>query len=77
MVAVNIRELTHNFAKYLKRVKDGETILVTERNLPVAELTPLNTGVKKPTWKRKIKPLKVRGETFAQTVLKSRNEERW
>lgn len=77
MVAVSIRELTHNFAKYLQRVKEGETIVVTERNVPIAELSPHAKKAKTPSWKRKIKPVKVRGESFTETLLKMREEERW
>lgn len=77
MVSVNIRELVHNFSKYLKEVKEGEQILVMERNVPVAELVPHNPHVKKPGWKREIKPIKVKGESFSQTVIRNRREEKY
>src|SRR6059058_5563637 len=38
---VGIRELRQNLSAVLKRVKDGETLVVTERNRPVAQLAPL------------------------------------
>jgi prevent-host-death family protein len=75
MVSVNIRELVHNFSKYLKEVKEGEQILVMERNVPVAELIPHNPNLKKPGWKREIKRIKVKGETFSETVVRMRREE--
>lgn len=75
MVAVNIRELVHNFSKYLKEVKDGEQILVMERNVPVAEIIPHNPHVKKPGWKREIKRIKVKGEALSETVVRMRQEE--
>ena len=37
---VGVRELRQNLSVYLRRVKDGETLEVTERGLPVAELRP-------------------------------------
>lgn len=38
MVRVGIREVKNHFSKYLRRVKQGETLLITERNIPVAKL---------------------------------------
>ena len=37
---VGVRELRQNLSVYLQRVKEGETLEVTERGLPVAELRP-------------------------------------
>lgn len=36
-----MRELRQNLSVYLDRVKDGETLEVTEHGHPVARLTPL------------------------------------
>lgn len=38
---VGVRELRQNLSQYLRRVSAGEHFEVTERNLPVALLTPL------------------------------------
>ncbi|MCY7418330.1 MAG: type II toxin-antitoxin system prevent-host-death family antitoxin [Chloroflexi bacterium] len=38
---VGIRELRQNLSVYLERVKDGETLDVTEHGHPVAQLRPL------------------------------------
>jgi prevent-host-death family protein len=38
---VGSRELKARLCQYLNRVRRGETILVTDRNEPVAELRPL------------------------------------
>lgn len=37
---VGVRELRQNLSVYLDRVKDGETLEVTEHGQPVARLTP-------------------------------------
>ncbi len=37
---VGVRELRQNLSVYLERVKAGETLEVTERGQPVAELRP-------------------------------------
>jgi prevent-host-death family protein len=36
-----VAELKTNLSRYLRRVKAGEEILVTERNIPVARLVPI------------------------------------
>lgn len=38
---VGVRELRQNLSVYLRRVKEGETLEVTERGQTVARLTPL------------------------------------
>jgi prevent-host-death family protein len=37
---VGIAELRQNLSLYLRRVENGERLLVTDRNRPVAELVP-------------------------------------
>lgn len=37
---VGIAELRQNLSKYLRRVEEGERLVVTDRNRPVAELGP-------------------------------------
>jgi len=36
-----IREVKNRFSGYLRRVKQGEIIVITERNTPVAKLVPI------------------------------------
>jgi prevent-host-death family protein len=38
---VGIREIKSRFSRYLARVKQGETLIITERNTPVAKLVPI------------------------------------
>jgi prevent-host-death family protein len=43
---VGVAELRQNLSRYLRRVEDGERLVVTDRNRPVAELgPPAATGV--------------------------------
>lgn len=35
-----IREVKNRFSEYLRRVKKGEILLITERNVPIAKLVP-------------------------------------
>lgn len=41
---VGVRELRQNLSVYLRRVKDGESLEVTEQGRPVARLIPLAPG---------------------------------
>ncbi|MEX2238419.1 MAG: type II toxin-antitoxin system prevent-host-death family antitoxin [Dehalococcoidia bacterium] len=38
MVSVGIRELKNNLSRYLVRVRDGETVVVTDRGKPIARI---------------------------------------
>jgi prevent-host-death family protein len=40
MDSIGVRELRQNASVYLGRVKDGESIEVTERGVPIAILSP-------------------------------------
>lgn len=38
---VGIRDLKNNLSRHLEKVKEGETIIVTDRGKPVAKLEPV------------------------------------
>lgn len=40
MTTVGVAELRRNLSRYLRRVANGERLVVTDRNRPVAELGP-------------------------------------
>lgn len=42
---VGVRELRQNLSRYLERVKDGETLTVTERGHEVARLVPSHNAI--------------------------------
>jgi len=42
---VGVRELRQNLSRYLERVKEGETLTVTERGHEVARLVPSHSAV--------------------------------
>jgi len=41
MLKLNIHEAKTHLSRYLKRVADGETIILCKRNIPIAEIHPL------------------------------------
>ncbi len=45
MIAVGIRELKNRLSEYLRAVRAGEQVLVTDRGRVVAELRPPGPGV--------------------------------
>lgn len=42
MVQININEAKARLSKYAKLVKAGETVVLCERNKPIAEIRPLD-----------------------------------
>ena len=41
MTSVNIQEAKTHLSRFAKRVKAGETIILCERNRPIAEIRPI------------------------------------
>jgi len=74
---VGVAELRQNLSRYLRRVEDGERLLVTDRNRPVAELGPApSTGaaldrliaagrVTRPVRRGLPAPLRMEGDPYA------------
>lgn len=48
MIRLNIHEAQIHLSKYLAKVKQGETILLCERNVPIAEIRPINAEDHRP-----------------------------
>jgi len=88
MLAVGVRELKNSLSRYLKRVKTGERVMVTERGRPVAVISPpavtpadqrieamLREG--KARWgggkpKGGTRPPRIKGPSVAQAVIEDR-----
>ena len=47
MISINIQEAKTHLSRYARRVKGGETIILCERNKPIAEIRPLPSAAKK------------------------------
>jgi prevent-host-death family protein len=61
---VGVAELRQNLSKYLRRVEQGERLVVTDRNRPVAELGPApatGSALDRLVAEGKVKPPKRRG----------------
>lgn len=44
MQTVNIADLKNNLSAWLERVKNGEELIVKDRNTPIARVMPLSAG---------------------------------
>jgi prevent-host-death family protein len=42
---VGTRELKNRLSEYLRRVKAGETVIITERGKPVGQIVPIQTNL--------------------------------
>lgn len=73
---VGVAELRQNLSRYLRRVEQGERLLVTDHNRPVAELGPVPSGaeldrliaagrVSRPSRKGLPGPLPLDGDPYA------------
>ncbi len=74
---VGVAELRQNLSRYLRRVEQGERLIVTERNRPVAELGPPATSgadldrliaegrISRPTRRGLPAPLRLDGDPYA------------
>lgn len=47
MEEVGVRNIKNSLSKYLSRVKQGETLIITERGTPVAKLVPFQPALPK------------------------------
>ncbi len=54
MDTVGVAELKARLAKYLKQVKSGNEILITERGSPVAKLVPIDATQKRDDRRRRL-----------------------
>jgi antitoxin (DNA-binding transcriptional repressor) of toxin-antitoxin stability system len=48
MIRLNIHEVKTHLSKYLAKLEEGETILLCQRNKPIAEIRPVSAKRKKP-----------------------------
>ena len=84
----SVRELKDHLSDYLRRVQQGEEIVVTSHNRPVAKLVPLSeaeakTGVTRAQFLTELETLHealsgaVKGESMSRVVTRMRQEERY
>ncbi len=77
MIKINTKEFLHNFAKYKKKVKDGERIVVCEHKKPVLDITPHQEKIDKPGWKREHYVVPAGEISVTKTLIEERREARY
>lgn len=74
---VGIRELRQNLSAYVRRVRDGEHFVVTERGQPVGRLVPLiedEDPVARLVAEGKLKPPRGDGDLLDHVPIFKKNE---
>lgn len=75
---VNVKEARDNIGKLLDRTEKGEEILISRRGKKVARLVPVDVLKKRlPDLGAFRASIAVRGAALSQTVIDSRNMERY
>jgi prevent-host-death family protein len=65
-------ELRNHAKDYFDAVEGGATVRVFRNGKPIAEIVPIRSG--KPSWKRQVAPLTVKGISLSREILSDRNE---
>ena len=58
MLHLNIHEIKTHLSSYLERVAGGETLIICKRNVPIAELKPIQRKL------HKKRPIGLAGKTY-------------
>jgi prevent-host-death family protein len=67
MSTVGVKELKNRLTHYLRRTKQGEEIMVTDRGVPIALLHPINGAAKAVSLEGKLAGLAARGAVILPT----------
>lgn len=89
MVMVGIRELKAHLSEYLRRVKKGESLAITEHGKSIAMLAPSGKPTHSKLWKlvaegkldwsggkpRGLTPrIRIKGKPLSQTIIEDRED---
>lgn len=75
MTMVTLTEFRSHASGMLSRVERGETLLVVRHGRPIAEVTPVSSGVGIPSWKKPALRLVAKGGGLASAILEERDDE--
>ena len=75
---VNVKEARNKISSLLDRTQKGEEILISRRGKKIARLVPVDTSEKRlPDLSAFRSSIAVQGASLSQTVIDSRNSERY
>lgn len=79
MKTASIREVQHNLAKILLWIGAGDSVTITKRNKPIAEIKPLSkkTKIKRPDFQKRLREIfdhPIQGMSNAELVAEMRED---
>jgi prevent-host-death family protein len=78
MIEINAKKARGELSSLLKRVEDGEEVVISRRGRKVARMVSLREGPKRlPSLKAFREGIRVNGEPLSRSVVQSREEERF
>jgi len=78
MIEVNAKKAREELSSLLKRVEEGEEVVISRRGRKVAKMVSLRKGPKRlPSLKAFRSGVRISGEPLSHRVIRSREEERY
>lgn len=76
MIKSGVRQVRQNLTEYLRRVQQGEEIIITKRDEPIAKLVPIPKKKARPMGSHKSlrERIAAKGEPLSQVVSEQREE---
>jgi len=75
MKTVSLRHMQHHLSEVLRHTDQGEEVLVTRRNRPVARLVPVRSGPAKTHWPAfAARAVRITGRPLSQVILDERDK---
>ncbi|MDI6816796.1 MAG: type II toxin-antitoxin system prevent-host-death family antitoxin [Actinomycetota bacterium] len=76
MIRTGIKEMRKNFSKYLESVQNGEEVIITKRDEPIAKIVPIAAKKAKPLSSREElrNLIKSKGRPLSQIIIADREE---
>lgn len=79
MIKAGVKEARQHLTEYLNLVENGEEIIITRRNEPIAKIIPIRRKVKRDLGDHKTlrDSIRGKGKPLSEIVIENRKEERW
>lgn len=75
---INVKEARGKMGLLIKRVKNGEEVIILHRRKKVARLVPIDSqGKTLPSLKNFRSSISIKGKPLSNVVVEQRNEERY
>ena len=77
MLEVNVKEARNKLSSLLNKVETGEEVIITRHGNTIAKIVPTQSRKKLPNLKEFRAKIRIKKDTLSQTVVNSREEERY